>query len=128
MNPQTLIVEDNPVNQRLMELMLRHLGLPCTVVNNGAEACRAVQQGRYQLVLMDIDMPVMNGIEATRAIRADHALTRQPVIVAVTASEASETLCRDAGMNGYIAKPVELRKLRRILHEVIGLPQVFASA
>lgn len=113
-----LIAEDNLLNQRIILLMLRHLGLPCDIVVNGEEAVLAASRNPYGLILMDIEMPRMNGLDATQNIRADTSIDYQPTIVAVTASQISEKACREAGMDGLITKPLQIRGLRVILEEL----------
>ncbi|MFG1926815.1 response regulator [Cryptosporangium sp. NPDC048952] len=109
-----LLVEDNPVNQRVAQLLLGQLGYRADTVENGAEALRAVHRTPYDLVLMDVQMPVMDGLEATRRIRAELFDARQPQIVAMTASVLVEdrNACRAAGMDDYLAKPVRVHALR----------------
>jgi PAS domain S-box-containing protein len=106
-----LVAEDHPVNRQLALAQLTKLGYEATAVTNGAEAVEAVACGGYDLVLMDCQMPVMDGFEATRQIRG----SAQPgiPIVAITADAmpADEDRCLAAGMNGYLAKPVDLAKL-----------------
>jgi signal transduction histidine kinase/CheY-like chemotaxis protein len=114
---RVLLVEDLDVNRRVALGLLRSLGVAADVAENGAEAVRAVAEARYDVVLMDVQMPVMDGIEATRRIRAEHAADRQPRIVALTANALAgdAARCRRAGMDGYLAKPVQLDALRSAL-------------
>jgi two-component system, sensor histidine kinase and response regulator len=108
-----LVAEDNAVNQKVIMLMLRNLGYECEVVDNGEQVLEALQQRSYALVLMDEHMPVMDGLEATRAIRAQAAEGRLCVpvdipIVATTADAMPGTRerCLAAGMNDYLSKPL----------------------
>ena len=114
-----LLAEDNPVNQRVAQLMIGQLGLDVDIVDNGQEAVVAVAHGSYDLVLMDVQMPKMDGLEATRRIRAQDR-TRQPHIAAMTANAQLEdrTACADAGMDSYLSKPVRAAELRRLLVDV----------
>nr|WP_269329416.1 PAS domain S-box protein [Kineosporia babensis] len=108
-----LLVEDNEINQKVGRLMLGKLGHTVELANNGAEAVEAVQRIDYDVVLMDMHMPVMDGLEATRAIRAQIPPDRQPHIIAMTASVTKEDrdACADAGMDGYLSKPVRAEDL-----------------
>ncbi|TQS45149.1 hybrid sensor histidine kinase/response regulator [Cryptosporangium phraense] len=112
-----LLVEDNPVNQRVAQLLLGQLGYRADTAGNGLEALRALQRAAYDVVLMDVQMPVMDGLEATRRVRADLPAAQQPHIIAMTASVLVEdrTACRAAGMNDYLAKPVRVHALRDAL-------------
>jgi CheY-like chemotaxis protein len=110
---RVLLAEDNPVNQRVAQLMLKRLGHRVDTVGNGLEAVNAVSQIPYDVVLMDVQMPTMDGLEATRRIRADLPPDRQPPIFAMTASVLLEDKqeCVRAGMNGYLPKPVRVDDL-----------------
>jgi signal transduction histidine kinase/CheY-like chemotaxis protein len=113
-----LLVEDQPVNQKLTRLMLNRLGYEqVDLAENGREAVDLVQEGGYDLVLMDLQMPVMGGQDATRHIRSDVRLKRQPVIVAVTGYALSgvRESCFESGMNEFLTKPVSLDNLRDTL-------------
>ncbi len=111
-----LLAEDNVVNQKVARRLLRQLSYRVDVVANGIEAIEAVRRQPYDLVLMDVQMPEMNGLEATRRIRADDAI-QQPRIVAMTAAamrgDQQEGL--DAGMDDYLLKPVEVKDLMDVL-------------
>ena len=115
-----LLAEDNGVNQRVAVLMLERLGQRPVVVSNGAEAVEALRNAAYDLVLMDVQMPVMDGLEATRRIRADLPADRQPRIVAMTANALVEDreASLDAGMDDHLAKPVRAEELAAVLARV----------
>jgi PAS domain S-box-containing protein len=117
-----LIVEDNTVNLRVICAQLKKLGHTFNSAANGQEALEALQTSAYDLVLMDCQMPVMDGYEATRAIRAGQ---NQPsiMIVAMTANamEGDRELCLQAGMNDYVSKPVRVQELRTVLERVATL-------
>jgi len=106
-----LIAEDNLINQQVIIHILGKLGYKTTVVENGAEAVVAVNEGCFDLVLMDMQMPEMDGLEATEIIR--RTLEKQPVIVALTANtmQDDEEKCLRAGMNDYLGKPIKLEEL-----------------
>ncbi len=113
-----LIAEDNPVNQKVASQILNKLGIQPDVVNNGKEAVEAMEMLSYDIILMDVHMPIMNGIEATKMIRAmDEEEIKQPVIFALTADVMQENQqnCIDAGMNDFISKPIKLEELGRII-------------
>jgi CheY-like chemotaxis protein len=123
-----IVAEDNLVNQRVIERMLSRLGYRCDVVANGKEACRAVQQRTYDLVLMDVHMPEMDGLDATRTIRAN--VDAPPRIVALTAgaSEEARRRCLDAGMDDYVPKPVRIGDLVPVLRAAANVPTPSASS
>ncbi|OYY63433.1 MAG: hypothetical protein B7Y51_06120 [Burkholderiales bacterium 28-67-8] len=116
-----LLVEDNEVNQMVAAGMLQLEGFVVDVVGNGAEALEQVKRKDYDAVLMDVQMPVMDGLQATRAIRQLAKGMRLPII-ALTANAMLEDrqLCLDAGMNDYISKPIEPDALARVLARWLG--------
>ncbi|MNO78217.1 Autoinducer 2 sensor kinase/phosphatase LuxQ [compost metagenome] len=111
-----LLVEDNPVNQTVIEAMLRSLGYRVTLVNDGAEAVCAAAREEFAAILMDCRLPVLDGYEATRQIRATERGARVP-IVALTANalEGDREACLGAGMNDYLAKPFKRADLQALL-------------
>jgi PAS domain S-box-containing protein len=116
--PRVLLAEDNPVNRRVAVRMLESLGYSVDVASNGAEAVEALTQREYLLVFMDCHMPVLDGLEATRRVRAlEPQLGRRHRIVAVTASamEDDERRCREAGMDAFISKPFKSADLERVI-------------
>jgi len=123
--PDILVVEDNMVNQRLIGFLLARASYSYALASNGQQALELLRTSTYRLVLMDMMMPVMNGYEATRAIRADPALAQLPV-VALTANALTgeDDRCRAAGCNDYIAKPYSkahlLEVVARLLRGVRG--------
>jgi signal transduction histidine kinase/ligand-binding sensor domain-containing protein/ActR/RegA family two-component response regulator len=112
-----LLAEDNSINQRVALLMLSRLGYLADVAADGYEVLEAVKRQRYDLVLMDVQMPGMDGLEATRRIRAELPPERQPLIVAMTASVLAghRDACLAAGMDDFLPKPVLLADLREAL-------------
>lgn len=118
--PDILIVEDNPVNQKLIAFLLAREGHSYEVAENGLVALEKLKRGRFRLVLMDMMMPVMNGLDATRAIRADPQLSHLPVIaLTANALKGEDDKCRAAGCDDYIPKPYSkeqvLSAIRRLL-------------
>jgi PAS domain S-box-containing protein len=119
--PPLLVVEDNVVNLEVIQQMLSRLGYSADIATTGQEALDAFETSDYELVFMDVQMPVMDGLEATRRLRAELPETRQPRIVALTANamRGDEAKCLNAGMDGYLAKPVSLDQLRTCLAEAL---------
>lgn len=111
-----LLVEDNPVNQRVVLLQLRKLGLSAETATDGLEALAKIKAGDHNLVFMDCQMPELDGLEVTRRLRREprHARLR---IVAMTANamQGDRERCLEAGMNDYLAKPISERDLRSAL-------------
>jgi CheY-like chemotaxis protein len=114
---RVLVVEDNLVNQKVALRLLERLGYVADVVQDGAEALAALGRERYGLVLMDCQMPVMDGYEATREIRRREGAVAHTPIVALTAHALSSnrTLCLETGMDDFLSKPVNPIELRRVL-------------
>ncbi|MCA3179634.1 MAG: PAS domain S-box protein [Burkholderiaceae bacterium] len=119
---RVLLAEDNPVNQKLAQLMLQRLGHASVVAGNGEEAVALVAREPFDLVLMDMQMPVVDGIEATRRIRATGA-TLPIVAMTANAMEADRVRCIEAGMNGFLAKPVRGPELAAVI-DAARLPDV----
>jgi len=113
---RVLMVEDNRLNQEVAEALLAEVGLTPTVAGDGAEALALLRREHFDLVLMDVQMPVMDGLSATRAIRADERLRALPV-VAMTANALSgdREACLAAGMNDVVTKPIDPADLWRAL-------------
>ena len=112
-----LLVEDNPVNQKLAMILLRKAGYAVDLAENGLRAIEQIGQRRYDAVLMDVQMPEMDGFEATRRIRQQEMPGSHLPIIAMTANamKGDEELCRAAGMDDYISKPFALPKLVQVL-------------
>jgi CheY-like chemotaxis protein/HPt (histidine-containing phosphotransfer) domain-containing protein len=114
-----LLAEDNPVNQKVALKALEKLGYQADVANDGAQALQATRDKRYDLVLMDVQMPVMDGMEATRQIRDPHSGTLNPAvtIVALTAHamQGDRERCLNMGMDDYLAKPIKAAELQEVI-------------
>ena len=116
-----LLAEDNVINQRITILMLNRIGLKCDVAGNGAEAYEMAKHKFYDLILMDMQMPVLGGIGATMQIRQyeqENEVVKPAVIVALTASTFDEVQddCAAAGMNGFITKPFSEKHLLDLIN------------
>jgi signal transduction histidine kinase/CheY-like chemotaxis protein/HPt (histidine-containing phosphotransfer) domain-containing protein len=118
-----LLAEDHPVNQRLTVGLLEKQGHSVHVVATGREAVAAIDAGDFDLVLMDVQMPEMGGLEATRRIRAMGGRASTIPIIAMTAHamQGDRERCLEAGMDGYVSKPVQLSALLAELRRVMGL-------
>ncbi|MGA2811118.1 MAG: response regulator [Candidatus Acidiferrum sp.] len=117
-----LVAEDNAVNQLLVARMVQKRGHRVTVVGNGREALEALEKGRYDLVLMDVQMPEMDGLTATRMLRkSEKSLARHQPVVALTANamKGDEERCLAAGMDGYLTKPISARELQELLQSYV---------
>lgn len=102
-----LLVEDNIINQKLAITLLKRLGYTPTLAENGVQAVEAAQQATFALILMDLQMPEMDGLEATRRIRAQPGPNQHVPIIAVTANAmpSDRLACQEAGMDDFLAKP-----------------------
>ncbi len=128
---RVLVVEDNPVNQKVAQKFLERLGCTVRVVGDGAEAVDACARERFDLILMDMQMPVMDGVSATRAIRTRESGSSRTPIVALTANVLASQFqsCLDAGMDDVLAKPLEPARLQDVLERfVLGTPTCAAAA
>jgi CheY-like chemotaxis protein len=128
-NPLKLLVaEDNLINQKLIIRILNKLGYEPELANNGVEALQLLAEKTFDVILMDIQMPEMDGLETTKRIRKDISID-QPYIVAMTANAMPEDKedCYNAGMNNYISKPIKLDLLVGVLHEAYKAKGVVAE-
>jgi len=127
-NELILVVEDNSINQRVTLLQLDELGIEAHAVSNGLEALDAVSATRYALILMDCQMPEMDGLQATREIRKREEISGEHVtIVALTAHAmtSDRVKCLAVGMDDYCSKPVSLKKLAEVLRRWLKRPLNF---
>lgn len=117
-----LLVDDNAINQKVLMKILDQIGFKADLAANGLEVTHLMKQRAYDLILMDVQMPVMNGIQATEWIRKEIHVSEQPYIIAVTAnnSEQDKQACLTAGMDDFIAKPVKTNVLAASLQKYLA--------
>jgi signal transduction histidine kinase len=128
-NIKILYAEDNPVNQRVTQLLLKKIGIECEIASNGQEAIEMHKNNQFDLILMDMQMPEVDGIESAKQIRQIEQMggVENPVfIVAVTANTFSEDKqkCFNAGMNDFISKPFKEAELKRIIKNTVTNKQI----
>jgi len=112
-----LVAEDNAINREVALAQLRKLGYKASAVTNGAEAIEALQRGRYDLVLMDCEMPVMDGYEATALIRGSGQPDLPVIALTAHSMQTDSDRCLSAGMNDFLAKPTDLKQLSGMLRK-----------
>jgi CheY-like chemotaxis protein len=119
-----LLVEDNLINQKVAVRLLQRLGHEPDVAANGLEGLKAIESSDYDVVIMDVQMPEMDGLEATRAIRQRLPVSAQPHIIGMTANafESAKRECFAAGMNDYVSKPFTLYDLAAALQRCAAKP------
>jgi CheY-like chemotaxis protein len=126
-----LLAEDNVINQKVAVRLLERMGYRPDVASNGLEALEAVHRQRYDVVLMDVQMPEMDGLEAARRITSGFDARERPRLVALTANvlTGDKQACLEAGMDDYLAKPLDLVHLRDALLRCVshGSPAKLAS-
>jgi len=116
-----LLVEDNPVNQTVIEAMLRSLGFTVSVATDGAQAVRSAEGGDFEVILMDCRLPIIDGYEATRQIRCLPGRSDVPIIaLTANALQGDRETCLSAGMNDYLAKPFKRNDLQQILQRWVS--------
>jgi CheY-like chemotaxis protein len=123
---KVLLVEDNAVNQKVAQRFLERLGCEVALAENGEQCIRAWERGNFDVVLMDIQMPVMDGYTATRHIRGSECVDAHTPIVALTANAMTGQLerCLSAGMDGLLTKPIAIERLREVLDRFgLGVPE-----
>ncbi|MBC7984575.1 MAG: PAS domain-containing protein, partial [Candidatus Obscuribacterales bacterium] len=127
---RVLLVEDNVVNQKVAQQFLKRLGCEVLVAENGIEGVKAYETGQFDIVLMDLQMPVMDGYAATRRIRDFQGWGKRVPIVALTANAMPGQLerCLAAGMDDFLTKPLDVKRLREVLDKFgLGVPDPIAS-
>ena len=116
-----LLVEDNPVNQTVIEAMLRSLGFTVSVAVDGAQAVRSAEESDFEVILMDCRLPIIDGYEATRQIRQLPGRSDVPIIaLTANALQGDRETCLEAGMNDYLAKPFKRNDLQQILQRWVS--------
>jgi CheY-like chemotaxis protein len=112
-----LLAEDNPVNQKVALLLLKRLGHQADVANNGLEVLTAIKQRQYDIIFMDVQMPEMDGLAATKHIYEQLSPEKRPWIIAMTANamDGDREVCIAAGMNDYVTKPIRIEALEKVL-------------
>ena len=122
---EVLLAEDNAVNQKVALRFLERLGYRADAVANGLEVLTTLKARRYDLVLMDLQMPEMDGLEASRQIRARFPAERQPKIIALTANamQGDREMCLASGMDDYISKPVKMHEISAAIRRQFGKPE-----
>ena len=126
-----LVAEDTPANQRLVTTILKKRGHHVRVAQNGAEALEIFQREPFDLILMDVQMPVLDGFEATSAVRARESTVRDRVpIVAMTAHamRGDRERCLSAGMDAYVSKPIDVPKLIELIESLTHYEQPSATS
>ena len=120
MSGKILVAEDNPSNQKLISILLQKMGIDVTIVEDGQAAVDRAMGESYDLILMDMQMPNLNGYDATRQLRSCDCKTP---IIAVTANAmmGDEEQCRAAGCDGYLSKPIDRSKLNAIISRYIAV-------
>ncbi len=116
-NLSILIVDDNEINRKLLQLMLNRLGYRADMATNGKEAIEILEIQPYDLIFMDLQMPVFDGIRTTLAIREKLDDRERPYIIAITAyaDKFDRETCKNAGMNDYLTKPATLNDIREAI-------------
>jgi two-component system sensor histidine kinase/response regulator len=123
LSARVLVAEDDPINQRVAQRTLAMLGCESVVVESGDRAVEAVLDSRFDVVLMDVQMPVMDGFEAARAIRLRERGRRTPIVaMSASSSDADRERCREVQMDNYVTKPVSLEQLRDTILGVLRAP------
>jgi len=121
-----LLAEDNVINQKVAQRILQKMGYRPDIVSNGLEALRAYEQVPYDVILMDVNMPEMNGFEATKIICKDYKKTNRPRIIAMTADvmKGDKEKCFAAGMDDFVSKPIKIPELENALKKAASLKLV----
>jgi CheY-like chemotaxis protein len=125
MSLSILLVDDSDVNLKIASLMLKKLGYQMDIATNGIEAIEALEHHSYDIVLMDIQMPEMDGLEATKTIRRRGF--QDPRIIVVTSLDNYREICLAAGADDYLTKPFGIEKLRKAIEDHMTILSVISS-
>ena len=116
-----LIVEDNPDNQTIYRTILEHFGYGVLTASNGEDGIRVAREGQPDLILMDVSIPIIDGWEATKILKADPATSQIPVVALTAhAMAADRAKATEVGCDGYLAKPVEPRRVIEEVKRFVG--------
>lgn len=118
--PKILIAEDRPVNQKVIALMLKKLGYNADIVSNGQEVMQALEEQLYDIIYMDIQMPKMNGFDATKLIRQRYFNGIRIIAVTGYAYDSDRKKCIESGMDDCITKPISIDRLRETVNSSRG--------
>ena len=125
MSLSILLVDDSDVNLKLASLMLKKLGHQADIATNGIEAIEALEHHSYDIVFMDIQMPAMDGLEATKIIR--RRWNQKPKIIVVTSLTNCQDACLDAGADDFLTKPFGIETLRKAIEYHMPIPSFISS-
>jgi len=125
MSLSILLVDDSDVNLKIASLMLKKLGYQMDIATNGIEAIEALEHHSYDIVLMDIQMPEMDGLEATKTIRRRGF--QDPRIIVVTSLDNYREICLAAGADDFLTKPLGIEKLRAAIEDHMSIPSFISS-
>jgi CheY-like chemotaxis protein len=114
-NMDIIMAEDDPVNRKVIQLMLRKLGIYAEAADNGREVLRALERRHYDIVLMDIQMPELDGIETTRIIRKRWPIGPKIIVITDCDSKTYREPCFDAGADEFLAKPIIVNELKEAI-------------
>ncbi len=116
-----LVVDDSAVNRKILLLMLSRLGYKADIATNGKEAIQSLERQPYDIILMDLQMPILDGLRATKIIRENSGDGKHPYIIAVTAFATiyDREICINAGMNDYLTKPVNIKDLETAIQSAM---------
>jgi CheY-like chemotaxis protein len=122
MPAEILLVDDDDLNRFVAQELLQGLGMRPSLAESGTDALKQLQQKAFHLVFMDVSMPVMNGYETTKLIRAQAQFKHLPIVALTAHTFVNErTVCINAGMNDYLAKPFTLDQLKKIIYKWTGI-------